>query len=184
MVVRYRPVAAAAVTLLLLLPVPVFAAINFGSVTWTPTQDPFSPLFSSITVNDITNADPLQTHSILTFSLKPGLTDMGGTTTVTTTLSANNGDNVNANWANLDKLNVTNGQISVSITASNAEGTTGNMFSQAYTGPPNPGNPTITQAHFNKSTSTLITVTFTKSGFTTVGSPTGVAASFTLDFHN
>jgi hypothetical protein len=185
LVVRYRPVAAAAVTLLLLLPVPLYAAINFGSVTWTANQPGNNALFSSITFSDVTNADPTQTHTILTFNLGAGQTSMGGTTTVTSsTIPALSTDTINGTWNNLSNLNVTSGNVTVSISVSNG-GKPNNMFSDTYnTGHEPAASPTISPS--TGLASPVITVTFSKSGATTVGtsSPISPAASFTLDFHN
>src|SRR5262249_27834339 len=110
----------------------------------------------------------------------------GTTTARSTAIPASNGEKIKGTWANLDNLKIANGNITITINITNASPS--NMFTATYNlgnEPTSTGTPPgISEATVGASGNPVITVTFSKAGFTTVGTPTGLASSFTLDFHN
>lgn len=158
---RCKQVFGGLVAAFLLLPVPAYAAITWGSTTWTPSNGAFS----------------LEENSPSTFSLSLPLSGATQTITFTNTVTTGTGQGLNATLLDFDRFGFTGGetlQITIQVGGNVTGGqssTNGliydsgasNMFSSSIPG-------TLTTFNDNLSHNITITMVFAGSGGWTVSS--------------
>jgi hypothetical protein len=187
----WKQTIASILAFVLLAPVPVFATIDFSTFQWSGLSDTNNFFQSgsngfSFTSFDSTPGDPTTSHTVLTFTPRTVFFGQNFTASVTTTVPSASSqlilgasDKINGNWNNLTAIQISSGDLIISVGSSPPGGSPpNNMFSADYTSTPS-GSVAI-PGLAGPATINTITVTIQGTNFFSSNS----SSSFTLDLHN
>lgn len=182
---KWSRILAGVLTVVLLAPIPAFAAVVFTTASFGPTN-PLKPAGNS-PISSISWTDT-PTDSLITFSVvqttptiaNPTRNPRVGSGTIILTsagITASSGSTLNGTWSNLNVLNSNPASGKVAITVNTTNGVPNNMFTLAPTNNP-PASPPVTTSVLTGNPT--VTIKFQFTGFFQSSS----ASTFTLDLHN